>query len=115
MNPHFRPSAAVTVGHSAVNPGLRGHSCGDFYPWALVAYGTPDALEWRAENMKTGAYGPARSCAGAAESDCREFASQVFHPVRSAFAVNRSHAAAMLARRSTVDAAAVEMLRELAC
>ncbi len=43
-----------TRGHSAANPGLRGHSCGDHYPLAVVAIGPITSVQYRVENLKTG-------------------------------------------------------------
>lgn len=43
-------AANDTRGHSAANPGLRGHSCGDNYP--LTISGSPSG--WRVFNCKTG-------------------------------------------------------------
>ncbi len=47
-------SQLQTHGHSAANPGLRGHSCGDHYPLAVVAIGPINAVQYRVENLKTG-------------------------------------------------------------
>lgn len=49
-----------TKGHSAANPGLRGHSCGDTYPLMVVPFGTADYLRYRVENLKTGSRGEIR-------------------------------------------------------
>lgn len=43
-------AANDTRGHSAANPGLRGHSCGDNYP--LTITGSPTG--WRVFHCKTG-------------------------------------------------------------
>lgn len=48
------PNTLETRGHSAANPGLRGHSCGDHYPLAVVAIGPVNAVGYRVENLKTG-------------------------------------------------------------
>ena len=44
-------TAAATRGHSAANPGLRGHSCGDNYPLLVMRVGN----SFRVLNCKTGA------------------------------------------------------------
>lgn len=43
-------AANQTKGHSAANPGLRGHSCGDNYPLTVINVGGM----WRVLNCRTG-------------------------------------------------------------
>ncbi len=35
----------ATSGHAAAQPGLRGHSIGDTYPWRVIGYGPGWAVE----------------------------------------------------------------------
>jgi hypothetical protein len=58
-------TASETRGHSAANPGLRGHSCGDNYPLLVMRVGNT----FRVMNCRTGAesnsfrtYNEAASC-----------------------------------------------------
>ena len=44
-------TANQTRGHSAMNPGLRGHSCGDNYPLVVIGVGRKFAVL----NCKSGA------------------------------------------------------------
>ena len=47
-------TANETRGHSAVNPGLRGHSCGDNYPLTVIGVGRKFAvLDCRTGNEST--------------------------------------------------------------
>lgn len=49
-----------TRGHSAGNGGLRGHSCGDVFPYIIVACGHPDSLTyqvWCPDGTKSKQYG----------------------------------------------------------
>jgi hypothetical protein len=47
--------ANQTIGHSAANPGLRGHSCGSNYPLTVIAKGIiGQGLHWLVLNCKTG-------------------------------------------------------------
>lgn len=44
-----------TIGHSATNPGLRGHSCSSNYPLTVIAKGIiGQGLQWLVLNCKTG-------------------------------------------------------------
>jgi hypothetical protein len=43
-----------TIGHSAANPGLRGHSCGDLYPWLIVGIGGHPHTVWQVRHAITG-------------------------------------------------------------
>jgi len=43
-------TASATRGHSAANPGLRGHSCGDNYPLLVFRQGN----SFKVMNCKTG-------------------------------------------------------------
>ena len=58
-------SANITRGHSAVNPGLRGHSCGAAYPLVVINVGG----KWVAFNCKTGREGVKRRTYQEAEID----------------------------------------------
>lgn len=46
--------AAQTKGHSAANPGLRGHSCGEFYPFLIVGVGGHPHTVWQVKGAITG-------------------------------------------------------------
>lgn len=52
-------NAYETKGHSAVAPGLRGHSVGDLYPYTIIAigYGPEQRLTWAAMDTRTGRHG----------------------------------------------------------
>lgn len=46
--------AAQTKGHSAANPGLRGHSCGEFYPLLIVGIGGHPHTVWQVKHAIEG-------------------------------------------------------------
>lgn len=51
-------SAYETRGHRADAPGLRGHSCGEMYPYTVIAIGHgPYVLKWAAMDCRTGQVG----------------------------------------------------------
>lgn len=64
-------SAALTKGHSASNPGLRGHSVGPTYPYVVAAKGRIDALDWVAMDLRTG--NTSRSCRSYKEAEIEMF------------------------------------------
>lgn len=45
-----------TKGHRADAPGLRGHSCGEMYPYTVIAIGRgpQQTLSWAAMDCRTG-------------------------------------------------------------
>ena len=44
-----------TRGHRADAPGLRGHSCGEFYPYTVIGIGHgPEVVKWAAMDCRTG-------------------------------------------------------------
>lgn len=53
-------NAYQTIGHRASQPGLRGHSVGQLFPFTVIARGCGDALMWHAMDMRTGNEG--RAC-----------------------------------------------------
>lgn len=63
-------SAHQIKGHSAANPGLRGHSCGSNYPLAVIAQGARQgAIKFLVLNCKTGAESNPRRTYQEAEMD----------------------------------------------
>lgn len=47
-----------TKGHRADAPGLRGHSCGEFYPYTVIGVGHgPGIVKWAAMDCRTGRTG----------------------------------------------------------
>lgn len=51
-------TAYQTKGHRADAPGLRGHSCGDLYPYTVIAIGHgPVSKSWCAMDCRTGRTG----------------------------------------------------------
>lgn len=51
-------TAYQTKGHRADAPGLRGHSCGDMYPYTVIAIGHgPVQKKWAAMDCRTGNVG----------------------------------------------------------
>lgn len=63
-------SANKTRGHSAANPGLRGHSCGSNYPLTVIAKGIiGQGLQWLVLNCKTGEESNPRRSYNEAEID----------------------------------------------
>lgn len=75
-----RVSATQTTGHSAAQPGLRGHSVGSTYPWAIVAVQSVHAgdyvcTQWYAQNLLSGARMNLR---GTAADAARDAAYQAF-------------------------------------
>lgn len=46
--------AYETKGHRASQPGLRGHSVGQLFPFTVIARGHGDVLLWHAMDMRTG-------------------------------------------------------------
>jgi len=64
----MQTSANQTKGHSAVNPGLRGHSCGENYPLTVIGQGAP-VTQYRVFNCSTGRVGTLRHSYREAEID----------------------------------------------
>lgn len=58
-------TANNTKGHSAVNPGLRGHSCGDNYPLTVIGVGS----KWCVLNCRSGSESELRLTYKEAEID----------------------------------------------
>jgi len=61
-------TANQTRGHSASNPGLRGHSCGENYPLTVIGQGAP-LTQYRVLNCRTGQEGKLRRSYKEAEID----------------------------------------------
>lgn len=61
-------TTSQTRGHSAANPGLRGHSCGENYPLTVIGQGYPQ-VRYRVLNCRTGQEGELRRSYKEAEID----------------------------------------------
>lgn len=55
----MQTNAYETKGHSAIAPGLRGHSVGELYPYTIIAigHGPEQRLTWAAMDTRTGLNG----------------------------------------------------------